>query len=304
MGADADDIVTLRRGAMECTLCPRRGGSIARLAWHGADGTVELVRPASAGALRGGSAIDMGCFPLIPYSNRIAAGRFRFDGRAVRLPPDPMGGPHAIHGHGWTADWTVEERAGPSVRLAFRHAADAWPWAYSATQTITLDEDGLTVAIALTNEGDGPMPAGIGLHPYLPKPPGTVLTARVGGVWLNDGSLLPGERTPLPAAWAFPRGVAMDRTVLDNGFTGWDGRATLLWPASGGAPARRLSIQADGPFGHLVIYAPRGEDYLCVEPVSHMTDAVNRAAEPDSGLCALTPGKRLSGTVRFRLEPA
>ena len=29
-------------------------------------------------------------------------------------------------------------------------------------------------------------------------------------------------------------------------------------------------------FGHLIVYTPPGEDFFCVEPVSHMTDAINR----------------------------
>lgn len=306
MGADTghtDDFVTLRRrssmgGAMECVASPRHGGSIARLAWHGPKGTVELMRPASAEAMRDGSAIDMGCFPLVPFSNRIDAGHFRFDGREVRLPLNLPGCPHPIHGHAWRGIWQVDERTEAAVRLSFRHPADAWPWSYTATQTIALEEDGLTVALDLTNDDHTPMPAGIGLHPYFPKPPGTILRARVDAVWLNGLTMLPVERAPLPGVWAFPDGVMMDQTVLDNGFTGWDGLATMTWPGLG----LRLTLVADGPFGHLVVYAPQGEDYLCVEPVTHMTDAINHAEEADAGLKTLQPGERLSGTVRLRLD--
>lgn len=309
MGADTghtDDFVTLRHrssmgGTMECVLSPRHGGSIARLAWHAPEGTVELMRPAPAEAMRAGSAIDMGCFPLIPFSNRIDAGQFRFDGREVRLPLDLPGCPHAIHGHAWRAHWRVEERTDSAARLSFRHPAGAWPWTYTATQIVALDDDGLTVVLDVSNDDQAPMPAGIGLHPYFPKPPGTVLKARVGAVWLNGLTMLPVKRAPLPDVWAFPDGVTMDRTVLDNGFTGWDGRATLTWPGAEVESGLRLTLLADGPFGHLVVYAPEGENYLCVEPVTHMTDAINHGEETDAGLAILRPGERLSGTVRFEL---
>lgn len=314
MGTDIDaDILTLHRrigsgsggsgsgerGDLECLLCPDRGGAIARLTVQGPDGPVALLRPASDWALRHGSAVDMGCFPLVPFSNRIAAGRFDFDGRTVALPLNMAGCPHAIHGDGWQAPWTVTERTDGAARLVLDHAGQGWPWRYRAVQDIALEEDGLTVLLDLTNEDDRPMPAGIGLHPYFPKPPGTRLSARVGGVWMNDPSLLPMDRAALPEEWCFPDGVVMDRTVLDNGFTGWDGRATLDWPSLG----LRLTVTADGPFGHLVIYAPPGEDYLCVEPVSHMTDAVNRGREADAGLRVLAPGESLRGTMRLSLSP-
>ncbi len=299
------DILTLRRGSVECLLSPRQGGSIARLTFQApeeqaTDGPVNLLRPASDWALRNGSAGDMGCFPLVPFSNRIAAGYFRFDGEDIRLPLNMGGCPHAIHGHGWQAAWTAQDIEDGAARMVHRHKADAgWPWRYSAEQAVTVEKDGLTVAITLTNEDRRPMPAGIGLHPYFPKPPGTRLTARVDGVWLNDPTVLPAQHAPLPTAWAFPDGVDMDTTVLDNGFTGWDGQAALAWPSLG----LRLTMETAGPFGHLVIYAPQGENYLCVEPVSHMTDAVNRGADPTAGLRTLRPDESLKGTMRLRVAP-
>ncbi|AWK87118.1 aldose 1-epimerase [Azospirillum thermophilum] len=294
----ADDLATLRHGAIACLLAPDCGGSIARLTVEGPRGPIDLLRPASPAALAGTFAPDMGCFPLVPFSNRIGGGRFTFRQRRVRLETDP-GSPHRIHGHGWQNPWMVEGLDGRSARLTYRHGADDWPWRYAAAQDISVERDGLTVSMELVNLSDEPMPAGIGLHPYFPKPPGTVLTANVATVWRNDDTLLPLAREAVPEAWDFPRGVRMDEVVLDNGFTGWDGVATLDLPALG----HRLTIAADGPFGHLIVYAPRGESYLCVEPVSHMTDAVNRTEEPDAGLRVLEPGERLAGTVRLRVCP-
>ncbi|CAO3421092.1 aldose 1-epimerase [Azospirillum doebereinerae] len=292
----ADDTVTLRHGAMDCRLAPACGGSIAAWTLTRAGGLVNLFRPASEAALAGDFAPDMACFPLIPFSNRIAGGRFTFQGRRVEMPTD-VGSPHRIHGHGWANPWRVEEQTRSTVRLGFRHRADAWPWSYSATQIAALDDDGLTVTLAVVNESDSDMPAGFGLHPYFPKPPGTRVTAQLDGVWESDATILPCRRHALPPAWDFPRGVAMDGIVLDNGFTGWNGRAALEWPGLG----LSLTLRAEGPFGHLIVYAPAGEDYLCLEPVSHMTDALNRPDEPDAGVIALPPGERLTGVVRFQV---
>ncbi|MGQ9367113.1 aldose 1-epimerase [Azospirillum sp. A39] len=293
------DTVVLRHGDLEAVVCPAVGGSVASLSLHTADGTVALLRPTPPDAVGVAGATDHACFPLVPFSNRVAGGRFRFGERAVALPLNRPGCPHTIHGHAWLEPWTVEERAPDRLRLAYRHRADSWPWDYAAVQTLTLGPDRLTVVLELVNTGTEPMPAGFGLHPYLPKPPGTVLTARVDGVWLTDATLLPAERVPVPEGWRFADGVTMDDCVLDNGFTGWDRRAVLTWPDLG----RRVVLEADGPFGHLVIYAPRGEDYVCVEPVTHMTDALNRPHEADSGVLPLPPGGRLTGRVTFRTEP-
>jgi aldose 1-epimerase len=297
---DSHDPVVLRHAGFEAVISPHVGGSIARLTRRTAAGAVELLRPTDGVALSGGGPNDFGCFPLVPFSNRVAAGRFRFQGRTVELPLNRPGCPHAIHGHAWESPWTVEGRSDGSLRLAYRHAADQWPWSYRATQIFTLGEHGLTVDLELVNEGDGPMPAGIGLHPYFPKPPGTVLTAGVRTVWLTDAGMLPVQRACPPPEWDFPTGRVMDDCVIDNGFAGWDGRAVVAWPDGRG----RLVLEAEGPFGHLVVYAPRGGDFVCVEPVTHMTDAVNHPHEPDAGVRVLDPGDRLTGRIRFRHEMA
>ncbi|WP_207459589.1 aldose 1-epimerase [Azospirillum sp. SYSU D00513] len=298
---DALEMVTLRSGALECVLNPRCGGSIGRLTWHGptaGGGPVELMRPAAEQRMRDGSAHDMACYPLFPFSNRIAEGRFHFAGRDVALPLNQPPCPHAIHGHGWTSAWQVDRCDAASARLSFRHAAGAWPWSYTAVQTFGLEPDAITVTLDLTNEGDTPMPSGMGLHPHFPKPAGTRVTARLGSVWMNDAAMLPDQRITLPEEWAFTGGAVMDELVLDNCFAGWDGEAFIAWPDR----KLGLSVTAEGPYGHLVVYAPMGGDFFCLEPVTHMTDAHNRPEESDSGLLSLAPGERLSTTVRFAIE--
>ena len=65
-----------------------------------------------------------------------------------------------------------------------------------------------------------------------------------------------------------------------------------------------LVIEAEPVFGHVVIYVPKGEDYFCVEPVSHVNDGFNRLAmgETDTGVVVLDPGQTLDGTVRLSAE--
>ena len=287
-------IIALRHGPMTLTAAPKCGGSLASWSLSTADGPVELFRRASDHALAGNFAPDMACFPLVPFSNRIGGGRFVFQNREVVLATDP-GSPHKIHGHGWSSPWSVEAVTDDALRMAFAHRADDWPWSYRAAQTVSLDGEGLTVTLDLINDSDSDMPAGLGLHPYLVRSPGSRVTAGVQSVWENDDTILPCRNRPVPAALDFSQGVTMDNVALDNCFTGWNGSATLDRPRE----RLRLTMLADGPVGHLIVYAPPGEPYLCLEPVTHMTDALNRPQEPGAGVIALPPGERLSMTVRF-----
>jgi aldose 1-epimerase len=54
-------------------------------------------------------------------------------------------------------------------------------------------------------------------------------------------------------------------------------------------------------FDHLVVYVPPGQDFFCVEPVSHVNDGFNLLEHgvAGTGVLVLKPGKRLAGGVRM-----
>ena len=62
-------------------------------------------------------------------------------------------------------------------------------------------------------------------------------------------------------------------------------------------PDRRTTIEADASLRHLVVYTPPRERFFCVEPVSHMNDAINSGA-----MFVPAPGDTTRGEVSFRLE--
>ena len=107
----------------------------------------------------------------MPFSNRIRDARFTFQGRAVTLPPNFLPEPHAVHGHGWHAAWTVSDRSDASVTVEYRHAADAWPFSYRARQRFSLADDRLDLEFMVTNEAAEAMPVGFGVHPYFVRTP-------------------------------------------------------------------------------------------------------------------------------------
>ena len=78
--------------------------------------------------------LDMASFPLVPYANRIAHGRYVVDGQSYQLPLNFGDHPHSIHGFGWQRPWQVLEQSGHDVRLEQTHHGDAgWPWAWRST---------------------------------------------------------------------------------------------------------------------------------------------------------------------------
>jgi aldose 1-epimerase len=185
------NVVTLRAGGAGLQLIPAHGGAVARYWLERGAATWEWLRPASVAALAGGNPYETAAFPLVPYSNRIRHGHFRFRGLAVALPLNRPPERHSIHGHGWQARWETTEVRASEARLEYRHAAGPWPWAYCASQRFTLTPSCLSVELTLSNESEDAMPAGLGWHPYFPRTARTTLTAEVGAMWRTDDEMLP-----------------------------------------------------------------------------------------------------------------
>lgn len=284
-------LLSLRAGGLAVDLAPDAGGSIARFALNGKG---DLLRPASDAALASGTGKDTACYPLVPFSNRIANGRLAFGDEVIHLRANWPGVRHPMHGDGWARAWDVVRHDRQSAELAFVHEAGAgiagWPFRYRARQTFALDESGLTVGFSIENLEPRAVPAGLGLHPFFVRDADTELACKLSGVWRADAEVLPVQRVPLPPEWNFSRSRPVKGMGLDHCFDGWHGRATVTWPSRG----LRLSLAATEAFRHLVIYVPDGQRYFCVEPVSHANGAV--------GQSPLAAGATLAGEVSFRVS--
>ncbi len=289
-------VIDLHAGRARLGVAPAIGGSIAHYRWVDGERTLDWLRPAVDADIAAGTADRLACFPLVPFSNRIRAGRFTFGGRSIRLPLNQWPHPHAEHGHGWQAAWSVVERAEGRLAIEYEHPADAWPFAYRVRQVFALTDAELRVTLAIENRGRETMPVGAGLHPYFPRTPRCRLSAQVTAMWATDAEVMPTALVDADPRLA--TGLPVAGTVLDNGFTGWQRQAVIDWPERRAA----LALDADPPLGFLVVYSPAGENFFCAEPVSHCTDAFNLAGQgrTDTGMLTLDPGASLETAVRFR----
>ena len=274
---------TLRAGAWEAGLLPELGGAIAYLTRDGRD----VLRRAPDGV---DDPLATGCFPLVPYANRIAHGRFAFAGKTHCVPLNFGDHPHSLHGTGWQSPWTVRNVNETAVAMVLSHeGGERWPWRFGAEQHVRLDEDGLTITLHLTNADDEVMPAGLGLHPYFPRDASTRLTMSTAEMWLGDETMIPTRAIAAGTFGDWAAGSGFPDHLIDNSFDGWSGRAAI---ASSHGTTR---ITATGARA-VHLYAPPGEDFLCVEPVSHLPDALNRNFAVDT----LAPGEML--TLSMRVE--
>ena len=288
------ELVDLDVGDHEMRFAPQIGGCIASWTHRG----VPVLRPLAPGALEQANPRALACYPLVPFSGRVAKRHFVWRGKSYELPALLNG--YAIHGAGWQEPWRVADLDARSVSLVLDHIpGPLWPFAFRAEQYFELTAEGLTVDLEITNTDMQPTPAAFGIHPYFPRSPEVKLGFEAAQVWVNrPDEEIPDHREPVPAAWshATPRSPVEG---IDNCFTGWERPVSIAWPDRKLA----LTISADAVFGHLVVYIPPGRDFLAVEPVSNMNDGLNRmGGGADTGLVVLDPGKTLRGSIRFGIE--
>jgi aldose 1-epimerase len=278
--------MVLRNGDTLVTVDARHGGAIREFSWRGR----AVLRPAVAPDV-----IDpfaTACFPLVPYANRIAGGRFNFECRDVQLQRNWDRDPHPLHGQGWRSQWSVEDQSAPRAVLVFSGGGDEWPWPYRAVQELTVLADGLEVTLSVENRSDSTMPAMLGLHPYFPHAATATIEARTGTVWQTDAQALPVDEITTPLEWSFDTPRRATQVPLDHCFDLWDGTATVRWPD------RLVKMSASGARA-LHVYTPAGVDFFCLEPQTAAAGALNRAR---GEVAKLAPGERLEMGVRFSVE--
>lgn len=275
----------IEKGAWRAEVVPQGGllGALTR-------GGVPILRQMAEGSA---GPLAAACFPMVPWCNRIADGRFEWADSVVALAPNFPPERHALHGHGWQSEWAVESHMPERCVLLHRHdgSAPGWPWAYEARQTFSLTDSGCAITLALTNLSAQTMPAGIGLHPYLRRRPESRLRFAARGLLEVGVDLIPtGQGLPPAHFGDFAQGTGLPPETVDHCFTGWNGRAEVR-DALG-----TITLTTEGACA-LHVYAPLDPAILCLEPVNHWPDAANTGTMP---LCMA--GETVSLTLRIGVD--
>jgi aldose 1-epimerase len=283
--------LTLRNDRLRAEVLPGVGGGLARLDWLRGGAPEPLLRglPHDVAGLPIPS--QLACFPLLPWSNRMAPTGFGFEGKRHVPAPNRAGEPCPIHGDGWQQPWQVAAHYDTSLTLALDRS-NAAPFAYTAELRYTLADDALVVELTVCNAGAIALPFGIGLHPWMPDPQGALLQAGANSVWIAGPDKLPVVRQDIPAHWRFNNPAPLPQDGVDNVFEGWHGAATIAWPA------RRLALEVQADMDYFILYVPPGRDFFCFEPVDHPINAHNLPGYP--GLTVLAPGATLRRRCAFR----
>lgn len=321
---------------LKATILPWRGMTVYQLsAWLPGLGEVDLLDPPhldqASGALPRSPSAAGGL--LVPFANRLrgtaldggAAIEAEILGRRVRLPTN-WGNPEterlAIHGFLLDAPFdavAVENGDGEASVSASRNAGDFGGRWISRTQVsvrTALRPRTFALTVTAANEGDEPLPIGIGWHPNFRYPSGEREQVILS---------IPAEKRALVNSYqdCFPTGelVAVEGTVydfsrpsgaplgslfLDDCFTALrrDGRGQCVCSLSDPAAHFQLSVRAISPeISAIQAYAPNDRTFVAIEPQFNFADPFSPLwGEQNTGMVVLAPGQSVNYQVELELN--
>ena len=243
---------------------------------------------------------------LFPFPNRIAQGRFRWNGQAYELTKADAFG-NAIHGLVMDQPWRIVDEKPESVTGEFHLHRDApdrkklWPADFRIRVTYRVAGPALRCEIEVRNPDQVPLPWGFGTHPYFKVPlvaggqaADCLVDVPADEFWELDDCLPTGKRLPVSGSRDLRGGRELKGLKLDDVLTNVTvkNQAVLTRVIDPAAGLQILQL-SDRSFREMVVYTPPHGQSVCIEPYTCVTDAINLSArEIDGGLQILPPGQQ------------
>ena len=278
--------VELRAGDLRLALRPDLGGAVAGL-WLA---ELPVLRSTAGEDLT--ASRHSACYPLAPYSNRLGYRRFRWQGQDYSTAANFDDSPHSLHGVAWQRAFSLHASSATEAELLLQHSPDAdWPFAFELRQRFVLSPTALEVHLAITNLAPIAQPVGLGWHPYFPKRPHSRLHIELTDRWESDASGLPTRRVPQPGIDG-----EVSHLAFDHCFEGWRGAARIR--------DDKLSLRLSSSLPYLVVFTPEAKPYYCVEPVSHVNNALHMSDPAAHGLRTLAPNASFDAWMKLEVASA
>jgi aldose 1-epimerase len=249
---------------------------------------------------------------LVPWPNRIADGRYEYDGEMQQLALTEPIEKHAIHGLTRWASWRLTQPDPATVLASYLlRPQPGYQFTLQCDAAYRLGPDGLTVDLAVTNRASRPAPVGLGAHPYLLAGDGLVdaVQLQVPGQTrlVTDRRGIPTGREDVTGTrHDFRQPRPIDDLLLDTAYTDLirdpDGLARVCFTRPDG---RELILWADRGWPYLQVYTgdtltpPERRRSLAVEPMTCPPNGFNCADEP----LLLAPAETLAGSWGIQAQP-
>ena len=252
---------------------------------------------------------------LFPFPGRIPEGKFTFQGQAFQLPINFRDGT-AIHGFLYDKKWEIAETSAPSNEGAFLKSTyrsdtkieEIFPFPFEINLTYFLRESELEIDFNAKNIGEKPFPFGYGIHPYFlltGNRADWVLYFPANSIYELVNILPTGKIKEIPDEFDFRKEKSLAGIYMDDLFgniqKNKDG-LILCW-LKNKAINLKLNVISDQNFDYYVLYSPKENEFICIEPYTCIANAFNLANSGiETGLRILQPKKTFKATIFLRWE--
>jgi aldose 1-epimerase len=206
--------------------------------------------------------------PLVPWPNRLADGRYRFDGVDYQVALTEPEKHNAIHGFLHWRSWQCAQQTESSVTMANRlYPLQGYPFTLDVSVEYALGENGLTVTTTASNGGDTALPYGYGQHPYLSAGPAAdgeagliddctlTFDAATRIATDADRQLPTGTEATAGTAFDFRAGRRLGDLAIDFAFTDLArDEEGLAWVRLAGVDGRTAEFWVDETFALVELY--------------------------------------------------
>lgn len=290
---------TIAAGDLEAVFLPAHGMLGASLRHRNVE-ILRRIEDLPTAAAKGSTA---GIPLLHPWANRLAGFHYRAAGRDVNLDPsssllhlDDHGLP--MHGVPWALlSWTLTATRPDALAARLDWTSDdllaIFPFRHRLEITATIRPNGLMLAMTLVASADGPVPISFGFHPYfgLPDLPR--------GEWRLE---LPAMRKLALDQRGLPTGEeeAFDGFAAQLGETSFDDCFALLGESASltvAGAGRRISVDFLEGYRYAQVFAPKGKDYVALEPMTAPTNALTSGRD----LHFVEPNGEFRSAFRIRI---
>lgn len=279
-----------------CGIIPDYGATITKLGLSNGSVVFDIVDGCKDDFELINNSAYKGC-NLIPFPNRIAAGKYSFKGESYQL--DTNNGPNALHGLAFDKKFEIiskeadENCASIALRFFYDNNHKGYPFQLEIIVKFSLDVNGLRRTVSLINNGDSVIPVADGWHLYFK----TVTPLAECLLQFASDSVLKVDETLIPtgdkiAFSKFNNPTKINDDQIDHCF--------CLSEQSNVAKVllidklQRLTIVAwqdmgNSKYNYVQIYIPPSRTSIAIEPMTCVPNAFNN----QEGIILLAPHQRI-----------
>lgn len=295
-------MITLQNRHWQVGILPETGAGIAFGRIKHNDTWVDVLRPTPVGDY--GNSSNNSSFIMLPWCNRIKNGVLRFEDQSYQLETTKDDGT-ARHGDVRKRAWTVNLIDAYHINMSIQSSDFPdmnWPFAFSAMAEYRLDKQKFIWKLSIKNEDTRPFPTGFGHHPYFVKTVGDNaphVQIPCSQYFELTNYMATGAPVALAERVDFQSMRALGDADINDVLTKRNGNepARMHYPAWGAT----LDMYADALFEHILLYAPEGQPFYAVEPMTNASDGFNLFADhvAGSGVFVLQPGEEKAANVEL-----